>query len=464
MDEPNDVSIIFCKHENLVNLTGDITYHICTAINEVVPNQALGAQKIRAVWVIGIRTSQARETLLQTNIIVNNNEVKLYGDNPYDLKAKRIEGERVVFKDLPLWEHPSLITNYLKSLPQIGAFSEVFLSKARDNSNKSTAFLNGDRFIFTKLDPANPLPDRCMLGDYNCRIWYASKKAQCKRCLKYGHQTNDINVCPYYLETIPNNYILFKNGTFSNFDSTPVTLDSTTFPTSEHAYQWRACGEHKREDLATQILHARSPLVAKRIAEVIKCAAWNDKKNGVMKEVLIAKIASSNKFRDDLLNSGNKVIIEALPDPWWGCGLPYNIAVTTNPDYLPGKNNLGKLLMELRSEMRNDPLIHPFPASPINLTVAQDRSRHSKKSRLGVPSSRSVYGKKAVRSSVTPLIKSMFNKQSVKRKRAAKSPKHSGFTALQDTDTDHDESFVSISSTPSVSDITEQEELLYDKK
>ena len=79
-----------------------------------------------------------------------------------------------------------------------------------------------------------------------------------------------------------------------------------------------------------------------------------------MREVLIAKIGSNKFFRDELLNSGDKNLVEALADPWWGCGLPYHIAIKTNPKHYPGSNKLGQLLMELRGDMQADPSAHPL--------------------------------------------------------------------------------------------------------
>ena len=73
-----------------------------------------------------------------------------------------------------------------------------------------------------------------------------------------------------------------------------------------------------------------------------------------MKEVLIAKLKSNSKFRDTLLLSEDKILEEALPDTWWGCGLPYHIAVTADPLHYPSLYKLGKLLMELRYEILED--------------------------------------------------------------------------------------------------------------
>ena len=35
------------QHSGMGNITGDITSHMCYAINKIVPGQALGAQNIR---------------------------------------------------------------------------------------------------------------------------------------------------------------------------------------------------------------------------------------------------------------------------------------------------------------------------------------------------------------------------------------------------------------------------------
>ena len=52
-------------------------------------------------------------------------------------------------------------------------------------------------------------------------------------------------------------------------------------------------------------------------------------------------------------------------DLYWGSGLPFNITVTTTPDKYPGKNMIGKLLCDIRSELRANDIIsvNPTPAS-----------------------------------------------------------------------------------------------------
>ena len=77
-------------------------------------------------------------------------------------------------------------------------------------------------------------------------------------------------------------------------------MGSTTFPTSEHAYQWRDSSEHLRDDLAEKVVNAKSPKDAKQIASEVKMSGswWDNAKYGIMREVLIAKIGSNRFFSD----------------------------------------------------------------------------------------------------------------------------------------------------------------------
>ena len=168
----------------------------------------------------------------------------------------------------------------MNSLPNVGQISKVFLSKARDDENRQTRFVNGDRYVFATINPDYPLPEQCLLNDHTCRIWYASRnspKSKCKRCMASGHKAEKADECPAYIDSPPENYVLFRNGIFSNFHPTPVTMSATTFSTSEHSYQWRACEDHMRDDLAELVVSAKKTLKAKQIPAPIKGDSWETK-------------------------------------------------------------------------------------------------------------------------------------------------------------------------------------------
>ena len=72
-----------------------------------------------------------------------------------------------------------------------------------------------------------------------------------------------------------------------------------------------------------------------------------------MRQVLRVKAESSEVFRQHLLDTGDKYLVESsVTDNYWGSDLSYNLTITTLPELFPGKNKLGKLLAELRIELR----------------------------------------------------------------------------------------------------------------
>ena len=94
--------VIYARHKDISNLTGDLTSIICTAINSIVPEEAVFAQKIKGVWLLYVKSDNASVTLLKLGKLTINTDVHLYlyDNNPFD--RTRIQNERIVFKDLPV--------------------------------------------------------------------------------------------------------------------------------------------------------------------------------------------------------------------------------------------------------------------------------------------------------------------------------------------------------------------------
>ena len=57
---------------------------------------------------------------------------------------------------------------------------------------------------------------------------------------------------------------------------------------------------------------------------------------------------SCTEFKECLIDSDNKVLIEATTDDCWASGLNVNITKCTNINFIPGQNTLGKILMAER--------------------------------------------------------------------------------------------------------------------
>lgn len=131
---------------------------------------------------------------------------------------------------------------------------------------------------------------------------------------------------------------------FDSFSAYTVEIWGKKFLTSEHAYQWKKYSDSAPE-LASQILDAQNPNAVKKISDSNKDKAplaWNTHKVSVMEEILRAKIKQHEKVRSLLKESGNKIIKENSPtDSFWGVGPDDN-----------GENQLGKLWMKLRAELK----------------------------------------------------------------------------------------------------------------
>ena len=157
-------------------------------------------QKMRGVWAIIVRCNEARETLCQTGIEINDAYIPLHLENPYSVH--KVEGKRVTIKDWPIWEDDSLLTEYLRAHPNMEEFSKIYKSTYRNSK-----LYNGDRFVYVQLNPnAHPPPitPRIKVGYFACRVQFSSMNAVCERCRKQGHHTHDTSKCEAYEAEQPN--------------------------------------------------------------------------------------------------------------------------------------------------------------------------------------------------------------------------------------------------------------------
>lgn len=141
----------------------------------------------------------------------------------------------------------------------------------------------------------------------------------------------------------------------SNFSAFRLLWRGRDFDTSEAAYHWErfATGQVGRSPalgsvawaVADDIRFAASAHEAFRIAQEHKSLQrpdWDEVKVGVMRDVLRAKAAQHEYVWRKLLETGDRELIEdSWRDNFWGWG--------PNRD---GQNMLGKLWMEIRSELR----------------------------------------------------------------------------------------------------------------
>ena len=80
---------------------------------------------------------------------------------------------------------------------------------------------------------------------------------------------------------------------------------------------------------------------------------WNENRERIVYEGNVAKFTQNDELKRKLLSTGNYLIAEANPkDPIWGIGLSESDARKRYPSQWRGKNLLGKILMQIRDEIR----------------------------------------------------------------------------------------------------------------
>jgi ribA/ribD-fused uncharacterized protein len=134
-------------------------------------------------------------------------------------------------------------------------------------------------------------------------------------------------------------------GAFSNLFRRAIVFEDTVYPTAEHAYQ---AGKARKKAVRDWILSAPSPALVAMAAHGLYTwdivPKWSTKKLARMRAVLRAKFSQHEDLRKLLLKTGNARLVEAAKTKntvnlFWG---------EVNGS---GKNMLGVLLMEVRTEL-----------------------------------------------------------------------------------------------------------------
>lgn len=148
------------------------------------------------------------------------------------------------------------------------------------------------------------------------------------------------NQNPNIHEYIENIYCL------DNFSAFCVKIDNIEYKTAEHAFQAIKFKDTAPE-IATLISNSPSPFDARELAQKYKNLRrkdWGQVKYEIMEKILFLKTIQNNYVKQKLLATQDFEIIEDCgedDDKDWGCGLDGS-----------GENNLGKIWMKIRKEIK----------------------------------------------------------------------------------------------------------------
>ena len=140
----------------------------------------------------------------------------------------------------------------------------------------------------------------------------------------------------------------------SNFHPAPFTSEGQKFRHVEE-YLFVKKAELAKDDVSRQkVLSADTPAECKYIGRSIKVnnRLWNSKEVEIMSKALFEKFTQNPDLREYLVETGDMMLAEASPsDRFWGIGADLGKVASGNGQFT-GKNKLGELLMELRTQLR----------------------------------------------------------------------------------------------------------------
>jgi ribA/ribD-fused uncharacterized protein len=144
---------------------------------------------------------------------------------------------------------------------------------------------------------------------------------------------------------------------FSQWFETPFTVKETTYKTAEHWMMAQKALLFGDQNTFEKIISSNKPGEAKDLGRQVigfNEKIWVENRYDIVKMGNIHKFNQHPKLAEFLLNTENRVLVEASPvDNIWGIGLSQEQKEIENVYAWQGLNLLGFALMEVRDFLKN---------------------------------------------------------------------------------------------------------------
>ncbi|MDH5326670.1 MAG: NADAR family protein [Gammaproteobacteria bacterium] len=141
----------------------------------------------------------------------------------------------------------------------------------------------------------------------------------------------------------------------SQWYDSPFESNGVHFATAEHYMMYHKAILFGDALSADKALKAPNPGKAKAIGRRVKGfteKTWEKERFEIVVNANLAKFGNNGKLRQFLLNTGNRVLVEASPvDKIWGVGMSSDNPAIENPNLWKGLNLLGFALMLVRDRL-----------------------------------------------------------------------------------------------------------------
>jgi len=334
------------------------TYEICISMAEIIHPQFIeGAQEIqKGIWHLYTKDQASRLTLVTSGINCRGRHVSLHEEIPSQNQTSNLS-EKIFIRSLPLDIDNKYIEEYLTQ-NGVDMRSDVKYSYARKGDGSFSTFKTGERFVYAKHPVFPVLPQRTKLEGHPVTFFHQSQRDSCKSCLDLGHKSGDA-CCPAAVDEEKVEPFRSYQNKLSNMSPCDIQYKGQTFKSVGQAYQWAHASERGRLDIGTRIRNAPHAGAAKSIYKQYftddEREQWRESQGlTIMAKLVHIKFATNKAHRDVLLSTGEKTLGEATYDTFWGCGLTPHLVSATHPNFWPGKNWLGTILMRERAELRTE--------------------------------------------------------------------------------------------------------------
>lgn len=248
-------------------------------------------------------------------------------------------------------------------------------SALNDSETPTKVFLNDDLpqlinerradfRIITKLAKAQNIP-----------VSYQNNKITVNN-ISYSHR--NIDCLPPGLRPEDAKIVKVKGGFafhsahawMSNFYPCKIDLQGITFLSAEQAFQYARAIRLKDTYLAKLILRTKKASEAKGLgySNTNSTPEWERDRFDVMRHIVTEKFAQNFELAGKLVSTGQELLIEATMDAFWGAKASITSKAIRDGSWM-GANFLGKILGEVRDQLRRDLTYADFLNAPYQATV-----------------------------------------------------------------------------------------------
>lgn len=155
---------------------------------------------------------------------------------------------------------------------------------------------------------------------------------------------------------VQKNFVCYKSdlSPLSNLYPAKLVDQGVLFSCAEQHYQFSKSLFHDETELAKSIMQLHDPYAMKSKTARLRSTDWVVQQTAYLKQSCILKFEQNPNLHNFLIDTEERVLIEATPDPLFGGKLPLypRLDKKDSVPKLAGTNAAGVILMEIRREIR----------------------------------------------------------------------------------------------------------------